>query len=235
MVGKGNILVVDDDDLLRESIRVRLQQDGYQITVAGNGEAALSTATRTPPDLVLLDIGLPDSDGLDICRALQRDRMVPIIFLTGRSSEIDKVSGLALGDDYVTKPFSLMELEARISMVLRRTRQASQGLRSSVVEAGGIRLDPGSHEVTVRGTPVELSPKEFDLLHLLMSRAGDALTTNEILSAVWGPEYSGAHELVYVHVSWLRQKLCVHPHDSKLIHTVRGVGYRFIAEESECA
>ncbi len=230
MTTKGHILVVDDDDLLRESVRARLLEDGYNVSVAANGDAALSTASRNPPDLVLLDIGLPDSDGLDICRALQRDRMIPVIFLTGRSSEIDKVSGLALGDDYVTKPFSLIELEARIAMVLRRTRQVGGNLRGGVVELGGVRLDPVSHEVTVRGQPVELSPKEFELLHLLMSHPGEALATNEILSAVWGPEYIGAHELVYVHVSWLRQKLCVDPRAPKLIHTVRGVGYRFLPE-----
>lgn len=231
MPGKGHILIVDDDDLLRESVRARLEQDGYRVTVAANGATAITAALRNPPDLVLLDIGLPDSDGLDICRALQRERALPIIFLTGRNSEIDKVSGLALGDDYVTKPFSLIELEARIGMVLRRTRQAAQSPRGDVIEISGVRLDTLSHQVTVQGAPVDLSPKEFDLLHLLMSRAGEALTANEILSQVWGPEYTGAHELVYVHVSWLRQKLRVNPDDAKLIHTVRGVGYRFLSAE----
>jgi DNA-binding response OmpR family regulator len=232
MTTKGHILVVDDDDLLRESVRARLLEDGYNVSVAANGDAALATAARNPPDLVLLDIGLPDSDGLDVCRALQRDRDVPVIFLTGRSSEIDKVSGLALGDDYVTKPFSLIELEARIAMVLRRIRKVSETPRAGVVEMSGIRLDPVSHEVIVRGRSVDLSPKEFDLLQLLMSRAGEALATNEILSVVWGPEYTGAHELVYVHISWLRQKLCVDPSNPQLIHTVRGVGYRFLPAES---
>ena len=232
MTTKGHILVVDDDDLLRESVRARLLEDGYNVSVAANGDAALSTATRNPPDLVLLDIGLPDSDGLDICRALQRERAIPVIFLTGRSSEIDKVSGLALGDDYVTKPFSLIELEARIAMVLRRIRKVSENPRNGVIDMGSIRLDPVSHEVVVRGEPVDLSPKEFDLLHLLMSRAGEALATNEILSVVWGPEYTGAHELVYVHISWLRQKLCVNPRHPQLIHTVRGVGYRFLPVEA---
>ena len=232
MTTKGHILVVDDDDLLRESVRARLIEDGYNVSVAANGDAALSTATRNPPDLVLLDIGLPDSDGLDICRALQRERAIPVIFLTGRSSEIDKVSGLALGDDYVTKPFSLIELEARIAMVLRRIRKVSENPRNGVIDMGSIRLDPVSHEVVVRGEPVDLSPKEFDLLHLLMSRAGEALATNEILSVVWGPEYTGAHELVYVHISWLRQKLCVNPRHPQLIHTVRGVGYRFLPVEA---
>jgi DNA-binding response OmpR family regulator len=231
MNGKAHILVVDDDDLLRESVRVRLEQDGFRVSVAATGNIALNVASRNLPDLVILDIGLTDSDGLDICRALQRDHpAVRIIFLTGRSSEIDKVSGLAMGDDYVTKPFSMIELEARIGTVLRRTREDSQHLQASVMEVGEIRLEPASHQVTVRGLPIELTPKEFDLLHLLMSRAGEVLTTNEILSLVWGPEYIGAHDLVYVHMSWLRQKLCDNPRHPKLLHTVRGVGYRFIPE-----
>ena len=231
MNGKAHILVVDDDDLLRESVRVRLEQDGFRVSVAATGNIALNVASRNLPDLVILDIGLTDSDGLDICRALQRDHpAVRIIFLTGRSSEIDKVSGLAMGDDYVTKPFSMIELEARIGTVLRRTREDSQHLQASVMEVGEIRLEPASHQVTVRGLPIELTPKEFDLLHLLMSRAGEVLTTNEILSLVWGPEYIGAHDLVYVHVSWLRQKLCDNPRHPKLLHTVRGVGYRIIPE-----
>jgi len=231
MNGKAHILVVDDDDLLRESVRVRLEQDGFRVSVAATGNIALNVASRNLPDLVILDIGLTDSDGLDICRALQRDHpAVRIIFLTGRSSEIDKVSGLAMGDDYVTKPFSIIELEARIGTVLRRTREDSQHLQASVMEVGEIRLEPASHQVMVRGLPIELTPKEFDLLHLLMSRAGEVLTTNEILSLVWGPEYIGAHDLVYVHMSWLRQKLCDNPRHPKLLHTVRGVGYRFIPE-----
>jgi two-component system phosphate regulon response regulator PhoB len=232
MSGKAHILVVDDDDLLRESIRVRLEQDGFWVSVAATGKTALSAASRNPPDLVILDVGLTDSDGLDICRALQREHpAVRVIFLTGRSSEIDKVSGLALGDDYVTKPFSMIELEARIGTVLRRTREASRHLQTSVIEMGEIRLEPASRRMMVRGQLIELSLKEFDLLHLLMSHAGEVLTTNEILSAVWGPEYLGAHELVYVHVSWLRQKLGDDPRHPKLLHTVRGVGYRFMPEE----
>jgi DNA-binding response OmpR family regulator len=231
MNGKAHILVVDDDDLQRESIRVRLEQDGFKVSVAATGKTALSAALLNPPDLVILDVGLPDSDGLDICRALQRDHPnVCVIFLTGRSSEIDKVSGLALGDDYVTKPFSIIELEARIGTVLRRSRKTDQESRVSTLEIGEIRLEPASHQVKLRGQPIELTPKEFDLLHLLMSRAGEVLTTNEILSTVWGPEFIGASELVYMHISWLRQKLSDNPHHPQLIHTVRGVGYRFMPE-----
>lgn len=231
MATNGNILIVDDDALLTESIRLRLEQDGYATRVATTGGMALALARHDPPDLVLLDIGLPDSDGLDLCRALQRDRRVPVIFLTGRTSEIDKVSGLVLGDDYVTKPFSMVELEARIALVFRRLRQAQQPVLPEILDLGGVRLDPSSHQVLVRGVPVELTPKEFDLLHLLMSHAGQVLATNEILSTVWGSDYTGAFELVYVHISWLRQKLCLDSKQPRLIHTIRGVGYRFAPEE----
>ena len=232
MNDKAHILIVDDDDLLRESIRVQLERDGFKVSVAATGNIALSTAARNPPDLVILDRGLPESDGLDICRALQDNHpALRVIFLTARSSDVDKVSGLALGDGYVTKPFSIIELEARIGMVLRRTRASSQPVQATVLEMGGIRLDPVSHQASACGQTIELTPKEYDLLHLLMSRPGEALTTNEILSTVWGPEYIGAHELVYVHVSWLRQKICDDPRHPKLLHTVRGVGYRFMPEE----
>jgi DNA-binding response OmpR family regulator len=233
MNDKAHILVVDDDDLLRESIRVRLERDGFRVSVAATGDIALSAASHNPPDLVILDIGLTDSDGLDICRELQRDHPnLRVIFLTGRSSDIDKVSGLALGDDYMTKPFSMLELEARIGAVLRRPREANRQPQAPVIEIGEICIKLASHQVTLRGQLVEFTPKEFDLLYLLMSHAGEVLTANEILSAVWGPEYIGAHELVYVHISWLRQKLCDDPRHPKFLHTVRGVGYRFLPEVS---
>src|SRR5262249_44170136 len=130
------------------------------------------------------------------------------------------------------KPFSMVELEARVRAVLRRTRQVDLAAHPGIIEAGDIQLDTISHQVVVRGRPVELAPKEFDLLHLLMSHPGKAFTQDEILDAVWGPEYIGAHELVYVHISWLRQKICVDPQHPRLVQTIRGVGYRFRPEES---
>jgi DNA-binding response OmpR family regulator len=223
-------LVVEDDDLLRDSIGACLEQDGYQVVPAMTGQAAIAIAHHHPPDLAILDLGLPDSDGFDVCRALLRDRPVPVIFLTGRSSDIDKVSGLALGDDYVTKPFSMVELEARVGAVLRRTRQVNLAPHAGVIEAGGIQLDTISHQVMVRGQLVELAPKEFDLLHLLMSHPGKAFTLDEILDTVWGSEYIGAHDLIYVHINWLRQKICVDPRHPQLVQTVRGVGYRLALE-----
>ncbi len=235
MISKGRILVVDDDKLLCESLRVRLEQDGFQVSVASNGGEALARADHYAPDLVILDIELPDSDGLDIGRVLRRKRPVPLIFLTGRTSEIDKVSGLAVGDDYITKPFSLIELEARIGAVLRRSQLTSQTLLPDVIDLGGIWLDTKGHQVSVRGQAVELSPKEFDLLYLLMSHAGQVVSTNEILSTVWGAEYLGAHELVWVHISWLRQKLGTAQQRPRLIRNVRGVGYRFVTEGARTA
>jgi DNA-binding response OmpR family regulator len=231
-MSRGLILVVEDDDLLQDSIGACLEQDGYQVARATTGQAAIASAHRHPPDLVILDLGLPDSDGFDICRALQRDRPVPVIFLTGRSSDIDKVSGLALGDDYVTKPFSMAELEARVGAVLRRTRQVDLATQAGIIEAGDIQLDTTSHQVVVRGQPIELAPKEFDILRLLMSHPRKAFTLDEILDAIWGPEYIGAHDLVYVHINWLRQKICVDPRHPQLVQTIHGVGYRFAPEES---
>src|SRR5664280_1692019 len=150
MNDKAHILVVDDDDLLRESIRVRLERDGFRVSVAATGEIALSAASHNPPDLVILDIGLTDSDGLDICRELQRDHPnLRVIFLTGRSSDIDKVSGLALGDDYMTKPFSMLELEARIGAVLRRPRETNRQPQAPVIEIGEICVKLASHQVTL--------------------------------------------------------------------------------------
>jgi DNA-binding response OmpR family regulator len=231
-MSRGLVLVVEDDDLLQDSIGACLEQDGYQVVRAATGQAAIVSAHRHPPDLVILDLGLPDSDGFDICRALQRDRPVSVIFLTGRSSDVDKVSGLALGDDYVTKPFSMAELEARVAAVLRRTRQADPAAQPGLIETRDIQLDTISHQVVVRGRPVELAPKEFDILRLLMSHPGKAFTLDEILDAVWGSEYIGAHDLVYVHINWLRQKICVDPRHPQLVRTVRGVGYRLAPEGS---
>ncbi len=227
---KAHILVVDDDDLLRKTLGADLQQSGYTVGLAASGSAALAYVERQRVDLVILDIGLPDNDGIEVARALRRDRLMPIIFLTARSSEIDKVQGILMGDDYVTKPFSLLELEARITSLLRRIQPEHQATLQDIREIGNVRIDVASHQVTSHGEPIKLSPKEFELLHLLMSRAGQVLTLNEILVAVWGEEYAGAHDLVHAHISWLRKKIRPNPTDPELIVTVRGIGYRFVQE-----
>ena len=229
-MNRVHILIVDDDDLLRKTLGADLQQNGYTVGLAATGSAALAYAEHQLVDLVILDIGLPDSDGIDIARMLRRERLMPIIFLTARSSEIDKVQGLLMGDDYVTKPFSLLELEARIVSLLGRIRHERQATSSEVLEIGNVRIDAASHQVIVQGEPIKLSPKEFKLLYLFMSRAGQVLALNEILATVWGEEYVGAHELVHTHVSWLRKKIRAHPTDPELIVTVRGIGYRFVRE-----
>ncbi len=229
---KAHILIVDDDDLLRMTLGADLQQNGYAVGLAATGSAALAYAEQHQVDLVILDIGLPDSDGIDISRALRRDRLVPVIFLSGRSSEIDKVQGLLMGDDYVTKPFSLLELEARIVSLLGRVRHERHATPPDILEIGGVRIDATSHQVAVHGELVKLSPKEFKLLYLFMSRAGQVLTLNEILTSVWGEEFVGAHELVHTHVNWLRKKIQSDSRYPKLLHTIRGVGYRFGEKEA---
>ena len=222
------ILVVDDDALLRRSLKYRLEQESYAIVTAENGEEALTLARRDRPDLVILDIGLPDRDGLDVGRTLQHELNVPIIFLTGRSQETDVVVGLELGaEDYITKPFGMRELLARIRVVLRRIERTPTGSTVEELICGDLSLDPKSHQVHVRNKPVELPPKEFELLRLLMANAGTVLTTDYLLDAVWGEEFAGAVQVLYVHIGWLRERIEEDPRHPKYVQTVRGVGYKF--------
>jgi DNA-binding response OmpR family regulator len=227
------ILVVDDDALLRRSLKYRLASEGYAVVTADCGEEAISHARRDQPDLILLDVGLPDRDGLDVARALQREIAVPIIFLTGRSQETDIVVGLELGaEDYVTKPFRMRELLARIRVVLRRAERALAAA-DEVLAAADIVLDSKRHEVTVRGKRVDLPPKEFELLRLLMANAGSVLTTDYLLDAVWGEEFAGAVQVLYVHIGWLRERIETDPRRPRYVQTIRGVGYKFVAQEAE--
>ena len=229
------ILLVDDDTLLRRSLKYRLEREGYTVTAADNCADALSFARRDRPDLVLLDIGLPDGDGLEVARVLQREMEIPIIFLTGRGDETDIVVGLEMGaEDYVTKPFGTRELLARLRVVLRRV--ARGGLLPATDEAlavGDVWLDPAGHEVRVRGQPVNLPPKEFELLRLLLANAGTVLPTGYLLDSVWGEEYAGAVQVLYVHIGWLRERIELDPRDPRYIQTVRGVGYKFVAGEAD--
>lgn len=228
------ILVVDDDQLLRRSLKYRLDHEGYAVTTAEAGEQALSFARRDRPDLVLLDIGLPDRDGLDIARTLQREIDVPIILLTGRRQETDIVIGLELGaDDYVTKPFGMRELLARIRTVLRRTARPPSFSENDQIVLSDISLDIKAHEVHVRGQKVDLPPKEFELLRLLMANAGSVLTTEYLLDAVWGEEFAGASQVLYVHIGWLREAIEQDPRRPCRIVTVRGIGYKLVAAEGK--
>lgn len=224
----SHILLVDDDALLRRSLAFNLEQASYRVSTAANAEDALALARRDRPDLVLLDIGLPGMDGLDALRYFQAQVGVPVIFLTARRRELDQVLGLEMGaDDYITKPFDLDVLLARIKAVLRRSERPAVAAPEPIpLTIGDMVIDPAAHTVTLAGHSVELPPREFDLLHTLALEAGRVVSADELLSRVWGAEYEGESQVVYVHIRWLREKLEEDPHDPRRIITVRGVGYK---------
>jgi DNA-binding response OmpR family regulator len=238
------ILVVDDEPVLVETIAYNLQQAGYQVTTAVDGASALEAARRETPDLVILDIMLPEMDGLEVCRQLRREHntaTTPIMMLTAKGDEIDKVVGLEVGaDDYVTKPFGRRELLARVRALLRRAdyplaseEQPAQEATSEVprpgreLVAGPLRIDLAGRRVLCRGQDIELQPKQFDLLTYLVRNRGTVLTRDQLLQNVWGYDYVGDTRTVDVHVRWLREKLEEDPANPRLIQTVRGVGYCF--------
>ena len=226
-----HILIVDDDALLRCSLALNLVKVGYRVSTAVTAEDALIQARLDLPDLVLLDIGLPGMDGLDALRNLRQRRMdVPVIFLTARRRELDQVLGLELGaDDYVTKPFNVDVLLARIKAVLRRAAPASSPTKeSSPLVVGDLEIDPAAHTVTVGGQVVELSPREFGVLHALAVEAGRVISVDQLLARVWGAEYAGELQVVYVHVRKLREKIEDDPGHPQRIVTVRGVGYKLM-------
>ncbi len=226
----AKILLADDDLVLRRTLKYRLEREGYSVIAVETGEEALTAARRDRPDLILLDIGLPGQDGLSVARTLQREMRTPIVFLTARSQEMDVVVGLELGaEDYVTKPFRTRELLARIHVVLRRGEHTPADTRGDLLVAGGVALDPRGHTVEVRGQRVDLPPKEFELLRLLMSNAGAVLETDYLLDAVWGEAFAGAVQVLYVRIGWLREQIEIDPHHPRLIQTVHGIGYRFVA------
>lgn len=230
----SHILLVDDDALLRRSLAFNLERAGYRTSTAATAEDALKMARLDPPDLVLLDISLPGMDGLEALRHFRDEIGAVVIFLTARRRELDEILGLELGaDDYVTKPFSTDLLLARIKAVLRRATHAGAPAPESnaIVQVGDLRIDLTAHTVTVAGKPVELAPRTFELLHVLALHAGRVLTTEELLSTVWGAEYAGEPQVVYVHIRWLREKLEENPSEPRRIITVRGVGYKLVAVE----
>ena len=223
-----HILLVDDDALMRRSLAFNLEQAGYRATAAANAEDALAIARRDPPDLILLDIGLPGMDGLDALRNFRQQADTPIIFLTARRRELDQALGLELGaDDYVTKPFDLNVLLARVKAVLRRSeRAASTKAKPERLEVGDLVIEPAAHVVTLSGKTLDLAPREFELLHVLAFNAGQVVSVDELLVQVWGAEYEGETQGVYVHIRWLREKLEADPKNPQRIITVRGVGYK---------
>lgn len=223
------ILLVDDDALLRRSVQYQLEREGYHLYTAESGQDALTVARTVRPDLILLDIGLPDANGLDLGRTLQRELDTPLIFLTARNQEIDIVVGLELGaEDYITKPFGMRELIARVRVVLRRVAHEPSASPREPLVVGDLMLDPNTHEVRVRGKGVDLPRKEFELLRLLMANAGTVLATNYLLDAVWGAEFAGAVQVLYVHIGWLRKQIEEDPHAPRYLQTVRGIGYKLV-------
>lgn len=229
----AHLLLVDDDALLRRSLSFNLEQAGYKVTAAGSAEDAIAVARRDKPDLILLDIGLPGMDGLDALHVFREEIICPVIFLTARRRELDEALGLELGaDDYVTKPFDQDVLLARIKSVLRRMQAPHTPLpQNEPVIVGDLHVDPRSHTVTVAGREIELPRREFDLLHTLAMESGKVISAEDLIARVWGPEYLGEPQVVYVHIRWLREKLEEDPHTPKRIVTIRGVGYRLDPQE----
>ena len=223
-----NVLLIEDEEGLGEAIEYQLEREGYQVTRATDGREGLNRFETSGADLVLLDLMLPGVAGEDICKHIRRSSTVPIIMLTARDTELDKVLGLELGaDDYVTKPFSTRELLARMKAVLRRSSsEPTSG--SPVLEGAGIRLDPDRFEVTVRGEPVHLPLKEFELLELLMENPGRVLTRETLIDRVWGSDYFGDTRTLDVHMKRLRAKCEVDPHEPAHLQTIRGLGYKFV-------
>jgi two-component system response regulator RegX3 len=227
---KRTILLVEDETSIREPLAEALRSEGFETLVAGSVAEALEQARREP-DLVLLDVMLPDGSGFEVCRELRRDSQVPIIMLTARGDEADRVVGLELGaDDYVVKPFSGREVVARIRAVLRRAA-APEPADDRPLEVADVRLDPSRHQVTLRGEPLELSRKEFELLQLLMRNAGSVVTRERLIDEVWDPNWFGSTKTLDVHVSGIRRKLGDDPGEPRYLHTVRGVGFRFSAPD----
>ncbi len=227
---KPRVLVVEDEMSISEPLAAHLAREGFAPEVAGTIAAAREMFGRDEHDVVLLDVMLPDGDGRDFCREMRAHSDVPIVMLTARGEEIDRVVGLELGaDDYVVKPFSAGELVARIRAIQRRGR--APAARRAPMTVGAITLDPSSRSVTKDGEPVELAAKEFDLLAMLMSRAGEVVGREEIMDEVWDPHWFGPTKTLDVHISWLRKKIEEEPSSPRYISTIRGVGFRFASPE----
>src|SRR5918998_840645 len=228
----ARVLVVDDEATLVDTIRYNLRREGYEVQVAGEGNEAIRLARASSPDLVVLDLMLPGIDGLEVCRQLRRESTVPILMLTAKDDEVDKIVGLEVGaDDYMTKPFSMRELLARVRAMLRRSRMQQQTTADDAaqpVRSGDLEADPLQRRLSLRGTALQLKPKEFDLLVYLMQQRGRVLTRDQLLEKVWGYTFGGDTRTVDVHIRWLREKIEDDPGTPRRLETVRGVGYRFV-------
>ncbi len=225
------VLVVDDEPPIVESVAYSLTKEGYHVLTASDGDRCMELARTQTPDLIILDVMLPSANGFDICKAIRKNNSTPIIMLTARAEETDRVVGLELGaDDYLTKPFSMRELMARVKTVLRRAN-ANEAPVQAELRAGDLYIDSSRHETQIRGQRVQLSPKEFQLLSFLASHGGRVFTRQQLLDRVWGTESFVEERTVDVHVRWLREKIEVDPSCPKFLRTVRGVGYSFREDE----
>lgn len=235
---RATILVVDDEPVLRDTVAYNLRREGFDVVLAADGLEALDVARAERPDLVVLDIMLPGMDGLDVCRALRVESTVPIIMLSAKGEEFDRVLGLEIGaDDYLTKPFAMRELLARVRANLRRVKMPAEERASSApgpiptvgstIVAGPLEIDAAKRRASLAGTPIQLKPKEFDVLYYFARHPGIVLTRDALLREVWGYDFSFDTRTVDVHIRWLRQKLEADPAAPRMIETVRGYGYRF--------
>ena len=228
------VLIVEDEEAITTPLAEALGREGFRTEVAGTLADGLRIASAQRPDLVLLDVMLPDGSGFDLLRELRSAGATPVIMLTARGEEIDRVTGLELGaDDYVVKPFSARELVARIRAVLRRSSAVATPVSHDAVRVGGVEIDPSARTATLDGEPLDLTRKEFDLLALLMGNAGSVVTRERLIDEVWDPNWFGSTKTLDVHIGWLRRKLDDDSTDPTYIETVRGVGFRFAAPEDE--
>ena len=225
----GTVLVVEDEPALAETVQYSLEREGFRVSVAADGNRALERFRSDQPSIVLLDLMLPELAGLDVLRIMRGESTVPIVIVTAKDAEADKVAGLELGaDDYVTKPFSMRELVSRVRAQLRRAGMAAQMGPVEVLTGGPVEMDVERHEVKIRGAQAILPPKEFELLETFLLRRGRLLTRDHLIAEVWGADYFGDTKTLDVHVKRLRQKVEENPHEPVHLLTVRGLGYRFV-------
>ena len=223
------ILVVEDEDALAESVRYNLEREGFAVSLASDGRRAIERFHEDHPALVILDLMLPEMSGLDVCRLIRQESDVPIIMVTAKDAEADKVTGLELGaDDYVTKPFSVRELVSRVRAHLRRAAMGAALPPEEILAGGPVRMDVARHEVSVRGGLVAFPPREFELLEAFLRRKDRLLTRLFLIEDVWGSDYVGDTKTLDVHVKRIRQKIEDDPHDPSHLLTVRGLGYKFV-------
>ncbi len=225
----NKVLIVEDDANLLETLKYNLRKEGYDVVTASDGEQAIEVARREKPDLLILDIMLPKLNGFEVCRILRQEMIVPILMLTAKADETDKIVGLEIGaDDYMTKPFSIRELLARVRAMLRRTKMAKAppAGEPASLKIGNLEIDFARHRVALSGAALELSPKEFDLLVFLARNKGLVFSREQLLEKVWGYYFAGDTRTVDVHIRWLRQKIEADPGHPKYLVTVRGTGYK---------